>query len=623
MDSFDVVVVGGGPAGEVAAGRLADAGLDVALVEDDVVGGECSFYACMPSKALLRPQEILREIHRIPGAAEAVTGELDVQAVLDRRDEVIHDLDDSSMLPWLEDRGIKLYRGFGVLNGEKRVDVGDDQLEARQAVILSGGTRAAIPPIEGLREAEPWTNREATTAKQIPDAVVVLGGGVFGTELAQAYRSLGAEVTLIEGERRAAAHARRSSPASRSPTRSSSRASTSAPAARRRRSSRTATRCASTWTTTRPSTPSSSSPRSGGRRGPGSSGSTPSTSSPATAATSRSTRTCRSPATTGCTRSATSTAASCSPTWASTRRASRSSTSSATRRPPSTAPTATSPRAWSSPIRRSPPSATRRQSARDAGLDFHILEVGTSANAGGSYYGRNAPGTSRLLVDKDCDLIIGATITGAEVADFLHAATIAIVGEIPMGRLWHATPSFPTRSEIWLNLMAAWEKAKGELEQQAPHERAPARLQPLELHPAPAALVEERARGERGEQHAGAHVLVEVGRRLGHERADVQPVRGPGVRALLRGRVAALGDEQQVAVLLEQVEHALAERDEALGGRRARPERRLAADERLLERRCRARTAASARATRGRRSGGTACPCRRPPRPRSRPSTCS
>src|SRR5215203_5080046 len=134
MDTFDVVVVGGGPAGEVAAGRLADAGLAVALVEDDLVGGECSFYACMPSKGLLRPQEILREIRRIPGAAEAVTGGLDVQAVLDRRDEIVHDLDDSSMLPWLEDRGIKLYRGFGVLNGEKRVDVGDDELEARQAV---------------------------------------------------------------------------------------------------------------------------------------------------------------------------------------------------------------------------------------------------------------------------------------------------------------------------------------------------------------------------------------------------------------------------------------------------------------------------------------------------------
>src|SRR5215212_4833167 len=137
MESFDVVVVGAGPSGEVAAGRLAGAGLEVALVEDDVVGGECSFYACMPSKALLRPQEVLREIRRIPGAADAVTGELDVEAVLKRRDEVIHDLDDSSMLPWLEDRGIKLYRGFGVLAGEKRVDVREEELEARRAVILA------------------------------------------------------------------------------------------------------------------------------------------------------------------------------------------------------------------------------------------------------------------------------------------------------------------------------------------------------------------------------------------------------------------------------------------------------------------------------------------------------
>ena len=99
---------------------------------------------------------------------------------------------------------------------------------------------------------------------------------------------------------------------------------------------------------------------------------------------------------------------------------------------------------------------------REVGLDVHVLEVSTSGNAGGSYYGRNAPGTSRLLVDKESDVIVGATITGAEVADFIHAATIAVVGEIPMGRLWHATPSFPTRSELWLNLMAEWETAKQE-----------------------------------------------------------------------------------------------------------------------------------------------------------------
>src|SRR5215207_6818045 len=153
MHSFDVVVVGGGPAGEVAAGRLADAGLEVALVEDDLVGGECSFYACMPSKALLRPQEVLREVRRIPGAAEAATGELDVQAVLDRRDEIVHDLDDSSQLPWLEDRDIELFRGFGVLAGEKRVSVGEtdggtQELEATRAVFLAGGSLPLMPPIE-------------------------------------------------------------------------------------------------------------------------------------------------------------------------------------------------------------------------------------------------------------------------------------------------------------------------------------------------------------------------------------------------------------------------------------------------------------------------------------------
>ncbi len=457
MESFDVVVLGGGPAGEVAAGRLADAGLGVALVEDDLVGGECSFYACMPSKALLRPAEILREIRRIPGAAEAVTGELDVQAVLDRRDEIIHDEDDSSQLPWLEDRGIKLFRGFGVLAGEKRVKVGEDELEARQAIILSGGTRASLPPIEGLQEAEPWTNREATTAKEVPAAVVILGGGVFGTELAQAYRSLGAAVTLIEGERRLL------------PTEEEFACEEVTDALVEEgvdvRTGRKAEKVEAAGDKVRVTMDDGSTVE--GEQLVAALGRRPRTEELGLESVGLEGG--------GYVEVDENMQVPGHP-WLYAigdvngrillthmgKYQARIASEHILGNPSAFehgADGKQSPRVVFTDPQVGAVGHTEK-TAREAGLDFHILEVGTSGNAGGSFYGRGAPGTSRLLVDKQSDLIIGATITGSEVPDFIHAATIAIVGEVPMGRLWHATPSFPTRSEIWLNLMAEWETAK-------------------------------------------------------------------------------------------------------------------------------------------------------------------
>lgn len=466
-DEYDLIVLGGGPVGENVADRAVQGGLTAIIVESELVGGECSYWACMPSKALLRSAQALRAARHVGGAAEAVTGELDVAAVFARRDSFTSNWSDDGQVRWLESAHIDLARGHGRLTGEREVTVTDADgtervLHARHAVAISTGSDAVVPPIDGLAESAPWTSREATSAKELPESLAVIGGGVVAVEMATAYAALGSTVTLVArggllggmepfaGERVAAGLKELGVDV---------RLSTGTSSVRRDEE---------------------------GVRVELSDGSTV-TASEVLVATGRTPRsddigletvglepgkwiavddTLRVPGV----------------DWLyavgdvngrvllthqgkyQARAAGDVIAARALGGEVDDAPwgrhVATADHAAAPQVTFSIPEVASvgltEKAAQDAGLPIRVVDYDLGWVAGAGLYEDGFAGQARLVIDTERDVVVGATFVGPEVAELVQTATLAVVGEVPIARLWHAVPAYPTISEVWLRLLEGY-----------------------------------------------------------------------------------------------------------------------------------------------------------------------
>ncbi len=467
-DEYDLIVIGAGAVGENVADRAVQGGLSVLIIESELVGGECSYWACMPSKALLRAGSVLRAAHAVPGARVAVTGGLDAEAVLASRDVVASHWDDTGQVRWLQKAGIALARGHARLIGERRVvittsDGATRTVSATHAVAICTGTTAAVPSIAGLSEARPWTSREITSTETVPARLAIIGGGVVGCEMATAFVSLGSAVSLLarsgllagveEFAGEAVAERLRSDGAevllSTSPERVDRRSD-------------------GTFELTLP----------GGRvlevdEVVVATGRTPVTGDlgletiglePGSWLEVDDTLRVHGHdwlyAVGDVNRRALLThqgkyqARAAGDVIAA--RASGASVDDA----PWGAHVATADHDAVPQVTFTAPEVASvgltAAVAEKRGLRTRVVDYELGWLAGATVHGDDYCGTARMVVDEDRGVIVGFTLVGDDVGELLHAATIAIVGEVSISRLWHAVPSYPTLSEIWLRLLEGY-----------------------------------------------------------------------------------------------------------------------------------------------------------------------
>ncbi|MEU7392859.1 dihydrolipoyl dehydrogenase family protein [Streptomyces albogriseolus] len=469
--AYDVVVIGAGPVGENVADRTRAAGLSTAVVESELVGGECSYWACMPSKALLRPVLARADARRLPGLSASVQGPLDTAAVLARRDSFTSGWKDDGQVRWLEGTGADLYRGRGRLSGPRTVTVtGPDGWEsvltARHAVAVCTGSRAQLPGLPGLDEVRPWTSREATSARSAPGRLVVVGGGVVATEMACAWQALGSRVTvLVRGDGllgRMEPFAGELVAEALTEAGADVRTGTSVKAVTRENGA------VVVLTDT------------GDRI----------EADEILFATGRAPRTDDLGLETiglepGSWLDVDDSLRVTGHDWLyavgdvnhrallthqgkyQARIAGAAIVTRAAGEPVRTekwgAHAATADHAAVPQVVFTDPEAASAgltlAEAEQAGHRVRAVDVDLSSVAGASLYGDGYRGRARMVVDLEDEIVRGVTLVGPGVGELIHAATVAVAGRVPVGRLWHAVPSYPTISEVWLRLLEAYRDA--------------------------------------------------------------------------------------------------------------------------------------------------------------------